>query len=272
MEPSQLRASMRCPNCGTALNFGGNGRSLWLVIGGRQGEPRLAVPVPREQKLEVGCKPACFLTLPGDEISEVHAELKLDSNARLTIRHIGDETATWINRSKILEGVLRAEDALFIGPYRLAIRSQADLVSRAAADVIVEDEDGEPAEPAGDDGEDEIPIPLTEGVKSRQGRIRLGISIAAIVGALGYLGFWLLGPSFSKDMPNQTVYRCPVDGTIIRAEWVNGPPKCPHCGALCLGNLKYKEDTGDNPASQPAKPPKLPPKPPASPPKSGGKP
>ena len=217
-----------------------------MLIGGSKGPPRLAVPVPIGVPLNIGQDTRSWLTLPGEGIDDTHAQMMLQEDARLRVKHVGGaDGGTWINRARIHEGVLREEDTLIIGPYRLNLRRQGALPaagSDGAPDVILEDEASETALR----GEAESHVSIIDAVAPRQ-TVRWVICSVMLLGAAGYLGWWMLSPHFSKDMPTGTLYRCPVDGSVFRGEWTGGPPKCPQCGALCLGTLRYKTEKSESP-------------------------
>jgi len=223
----------------------------FLLVGGSKAPPRLAVPVPVGVRLTIGRAAGCWLTLPGDAVEENHTELILQ-DARLRVKHVGPAGGTWINRARIAEGVLREDDTLVIGPYRLQLGRQGSLPAAQGSDVpdvILEEE--QPIEAV----DEEEPQAATDEALSRADEqapkqtLKWAVCIVAIVGALGSLSWWWLAPRFSKEMPTGTVYHCPVDGTVFRGEWRGGPPKCPQCGALCLGTLRYKSEKADGSAA-----------------------
>jgi hypothetical protein len=211
-------------------------------------------------RLTIGRGAECWLTLPGEEVEERHAELMLQ-DARVRVKHLGRSGATWINRARIAEGVLRENDTLAIGPYRLRLGRQAELDNAAPAILSEGLNEGPEDEPEADEEAAHDAVAETPGLIDEQAprqTLRWTISIAATVGAMGFLGWWWLAPRFSSDMPSETVYRCPGDGTVFRAEWRSGPPKCPQCGALCLGSLRYKSEssgTGGGGAAPPGSQP-----------------
>ncbi len=247
---------MSCSHCGETLTFlqkGSDSQVHWLLVGGRQGPPRAALPIPRDIKLTIGSTPDQWLTLPGDEIGSPHAEIMLGADDKLRVWHAKGATGTWINAASIHEGVLRPQDSLFIGPYRLRVslddpsKKTAKQRSRAA-DSLEETEPTIVIEDASDtdDSSDVIGRPdRDDGPTVSKGRIVLIAAVLML--ALGYLTWWLMAPKFSKDMPTETNYRCPADGTVVRGGWQDGFPKCPQCGALCVGGLRYKAERTDGP-------------------------
>lgn len=262
--PEKVKKAIRCPKCGQNLTFLGSGNGqpqiVWLTIGGVSGPPRLAVPVPTGMKLTIGAAADCWLALPGEGVDEKQAELKLAEDARLTVRHIGADGRTWINKSRIHSGVLQAGDTLRIGPYHMRLRGPeelAALAAEAAAEIVVEEEaDDEPPPPRKrKEREDVFSDEAIESGWSTGQKLRAGVSLLLILAAGGYLAKTYLLSAAGSDMPDDTEYRCPIDGTKFRAPWKEGSAYCPQCGQLCLGAMRYKPESmggfAPGPTSQP---------------------
>jgi hypothetical protein len=270
--PKSLKAKVSCRQCGEQLVFRDKSQSAdevwWLSIGGRKGPAKLAVPVPIGLQLRIGRSPQCWLAMPGDHIADQQAELQLHEDGKLTIQHLGDSAGTWINKAKILSGVLHEGDRMFVGPYVLRVRRQAALTLAADAEdvprVIVEDEDVEPAGPQrADKGQghevgagkrlDGAILDESRGIRFP---IKAVLSIVGIVASGGFLARAIIWRPVSEDMPADTEYTCPVDGTVVRASWDAGPPQCPSCGTLCFGAMTYKAEPDPRaPATQPTSQP-----------------
>ncbi len=259
VEPAKLKPQVRCKQCRQALSFRPSGASpeetFWLAVGGSSGPPRLAVPVPLGITLKIGRATDCWLVLPGDDIAEAQVEVTLQPDRRLTVRHLGGDSGTWINRARIISGVLRAEDTLRMGSYLLRLRTQTSLPKTDGADlpavVVVEEE--LPAEAPGytETGESlEGSDQFADGTGG--GRARLVVCIVIVVAAAIYWVSSMAGSGLSPDMPLETAYHCPVDGTVWRASWSDGPPKCPDCGQLCFGSISYQPKPTSRPATSTA--------------------
>ncbi len=238
----KMPSAKTCAKCGTALAFGPTVQ--WLLIGGRKGPSRAAVPIPRDVKLSIGNTPAQWLTLPGEDIGDPHAEILLGADDKLRVFHAQGHGGTWINTASIHEGVLRPQDSLFIGPYRLRVTTERPTKDMDAG----ADDRREPViEPVSADRES-TKTPLIvhdtdEVIPASKGRYIVAGVVATL--AISYLGWWLIAPKFSKEMPSSTFYRCPADGTVVRGGWDDGFPKCPQCGALCVGGLRYKAEKSE---------------------------
>jgi hypothetical protein len=256
LQPAKLKNSLRCGTCGAESVFVVKGskqvRPSWLLVGRSGGDPELALPIPVGQTVKVGAREGLWLVLEG--IEPVQAQLTLEADGRMSIKDVAHVHNTWINRAKILTGVITPGDVLVIGDWRLALR--ADSARKAATptidpdmvEVVVEDaDDATGSEPA---IEDERPDTSSDdyisGESTRRWKIRSMACIGIICAAAAYWA-WALGfsTSVSVEMPETTLYRCPADGTLFRGSWKEGSAKCPQCGALCFGTLKYKpESTG----------------------------
>ena len=286
LSPEKVPAKVRCSACKKVLQFAQSGQAkdetLWLAVGGQTGEPRLAVPMPIGLPLTLGRSPKCWLSVPGDEIEDLQAEITVGDGGRVEVKHLAGDSGTWINRARIATGVLWENDKLRIGPFvmRLLAHNAVLAATQAALepDVVVEIETDEapPAEsrgarkkrapveaadedfdfrdeqaPASDAREDLIDY--REGWSGGQ-KIRLIVCIVLILAASGYLAKAFFFPAVSEEMPDQTVFYCRVDGTAGQGDWPAsaGAPICPNCGQRCLGELKYKAEVI-------AQPPKTPP-------------
>lgn len=250
----KMPSAKTCAKCGATLTFGPTVQ--WLLIGGRKGPSRAAVPIPRDVRLSIGNTPAQWLTLPGEDIGDPHAEIMLGADDKLRVFHAQGHGGTWINTASIHEGVLRPQDSLFIGPYRLRVTTERPTKDMDAG----ADDRREPVlESASEEGEStKTPLIRHEADEAEpvaKGRFIVAGVVATL--AIAYLGWWLIAPKFSKEMPSSTFYRCPADGTVVRGGWDGGFPKCPQCGALCVGGLRYKAEksevspTTTAPTSQP---------------------
>lgn len=207
----------------------------WLIVRMEGEEPQLAVALPVGQVLAVGNRQGCWLRLSADGIGPRHAELELRSDQRISVRHVEGDAGTWINRARILSGFLKEGDVLRIGPYGLTLATHA-AVRAGCGEVEVggreapaaEDEPGWRGGPA--IGEAAVESPWT------LGRRVWAIGCVAVIVLAG----WLLIRRFvwtgSAEMPTETVYSCPVDGTLVRAAWGREPPRCPKCGQACFGS------------------------------------
>lgn len=279
LEVAKLKAAVRCSACKSTLQYVLAAKRLdsviWLTVGGQTGPPRLAVPVPVNVALSVGSSAAGFLSLPGEEISESHAELKIEEDGRLLVKHVAGDSGTWINRAKIITGVLGKEDRLRVGPYVIRRQTTAALTEQASAslepEVVVEIEADEAPRkkpgrrrPINDEPEVIVEVedeatsvdPPTgdepdyreDGWTGRQ-KIRAGVCAVLILAAAGYLAKTYFMPSVSAEMPELTVFYCPADGSAVRGKWssATGAPICPQCGQRCVGELKYKAEPTDTP-------------------------
>lgn len=278
----KLKASHRCEACKTTFRFAGESKSVesvvWLAVGGQKGPPRLAVPMPREIAVPLGSSARGFLSLPGEEISDVHAEVKIEVDGRLHVKHVAGDSGTWINRAKIITGVVGPNDRLRIGPYVMRILTTREVTEMSSEEespeVVVEEETETPpprpgrrgraarsepeeiAETAGAaEAEEDSPTgdepDYREEGWTRGQRVRAGVSVLLIVLAAGYVAKTYFWPAVSAEMPEQTVFYCPADGTPVRGQWTSasGAPMCPQCGQRCVGELKYKAEPTNPPAS-----------------------
>ncbi len=284
IKPAELEAEVRCKECQIGLSFrpagGGSDETRWLIVGGRTGPPRLAVPIPIGPPLKIGAGPDGWLVLPGDDVAEAHAELTLQADMRLTVRHLSGDGGTWVNRAKIISGVVNEEDTLRVGAFFMRLRTQAALAAVDGADVpdvvVVEEEGG--VDETYDDVETiaSFKRPYEPSERSIGQKARRLVSVLVILGAGVYLARALIGPGVSPEMPQDTEYHCPVDGTVFRASWSVGTPKCPNCGQLCFGSMGHRPKPIERPTTSSAstEPETHSPKPPAPPgrPGAGGSP
>lgn len=274
LEPAKLKPSLRCDACKAVLSFLAKDRKIddavWLTLGGQTGGPRLAVPVPVGEALHIGRSVSGFLALPGEEIEEAQTELRLEEDGRLLVRHLSGDSGTWINRARIITGVLGPSDKLRVGPYILRRMSHAEV--REAATVRLEpeiivgvdarDDEAEPSDFARsrrrgkkigpeviveEETEDEIALssePDADRRWTKGQRIRVALCGVLILAAGLFLARSFLWPALSEEMPRETDFYCPVDGNVVRGTWTaaHGAPICPQCGQRCVGQLKYKEE------------------------------
>lgn len=286
LSPEKVPAKVRCSACKTVLQFAPSGQAkdqtLWLSVGGQTGAPRLAVPMPIGLPLTLGRSPKCWMSIPGDEIEDIQAEIQIGEGNRVEVKHLAGDSGTWINRARVAAGVLSEDDKLRIGPYVLrrvahsavvastqaalepdveveveveadeppAAESRPSRTRRGRRETTDEDIDFREEEAPASDGREEL-IDYREGWSGGQ-KIRLIVSIVLILAASGYLAKAFFFPTISNEMPDQTVFYCPVDGTAVHAEWTAsaGAPICPNCGQRCLGELKYQAEV----IAQPPKP------------------
>lgn len=255
---------MRCGGCKAEHRFVPPGveigRSRWLIIGGQDGSARLAAPIPINEPLRVGRSAALWLSLPGEDVADEQAELLLRSDGRLEVRHLAGDGGTWIDRAKIAKGVLVEGKHLLIGPYvlRMAPHTKVRAVLAAASEpeVIIEEGDG--------GGEEEVETPGGAGDIAAAGgggwrnwtkgqRVRAAICALVVLSGGALLAKSYVWPSVSEEMPTDTVFYCPVDGTEVRGRWTSssGAPVCPRCGQRCVGELKYKPEITGPAATQP---------------------
>jgi hypothetical protein len=262
LQPAKLKNSLRCGKCGAESVYLAKGskvaKPIWLLLGRADGNAEHAMPVPAGQTLKIGSRDGCWLVLDG--IEPVQTQMTLEPDGRISIKDVANDHNTWINRAKILTGVIGPGDALSIGGWRLAIRGEGKKkpappkIDPAMVEVVVEDDDATGNQPAiDDDATTESRDEDISGESARRLKIRSAVSIGILCAAAAYWA-WMLGFAASPaDMPETTVYRCPADGTLFRGSWQEGSAKCPQCGALCFGSLKYKpESTGRaKPSSMP---------------------
>jgi hypothetical protein len=275
MSPEKLPPKVRCSACKQALQFCGSVRKLsdvkWLTVGGQTGAPRLAVPIPVGIGLTLGRSPSGWLSLPGEDIEDAQTELQIAEDARVVVKHLAGDGGTWINRARIVEGVLCDKDRLRIGPYVMGLLGHDAIIASVQAsieddvEVEVEIEDSAPkaargkakrSEPeddadldrevrraSADEGDDGGLVDYQSGWSTGQ-KIRMVVSVALILGVTGYLAKGYFFPPISEEMPSETVFYCPADGTPVKSEWSAsaGAPKCPVCGQRCVGELKYKSE------------------------------
>lgn len=241
--PSAVKRQVRCKACGATLTFSSGEPALWLVVEGMNGTMTLAVPIPLDVPLKIGSAEGSWFGLPRDIADERQVELTLKPEGGLSLRHTGKDKAkgTWINQARVLSGVLHVGDVLKIGPWEarvaahpvvLAMSKQADRGVIVDEDVQEEEDEKTAAAPVYDDA--------VETGKPRFSALRVTLCLVVIAFAGLYLMRSMIWPGISDDMPRETTYYCPADGSEIRASWSSGPPKCPQCGQLCLGPMRYK--------------------------------
>jgi len=261
-DPAKLPPKLACPKCGKVSDFGQTADGdeegpRWLVVGGNTGPARLAVAVPRAETLKIGRAADAWLILPGDDVADANTEVSLREDLRLSVKHLAEEAATWIGRAKIISGVLGCEDEMRIGNFVIRLRTTASLADGDAMDVpvVVEDAGDDPDEPSEDyDRGDSLWRRVLPAEASRGQIARLWVSLIAILASAGFVISAIYWPSVSDEMPIDTVYTCPADGTTFRGIWDDGPPKCPKCEQLCFGSIRYDAEpqAQSQPASSPA--------------------
>ncbi len=261
VDPAKFQPQVTCPKCGQVCEFGktrGEKGPRWLVVGGKTGPARLAVAVPRGVTLTIGRAADAWLILPGDDVADSNTEVELQDDLRLSVKHLEKEGATWIGRARIISGVLGDADEMRIGQYVIRLRTSATLEVGAPADVpdvIVEEGYSDPDEPPeGYDRGDSLWRRILPAEASRGQIIRLWLCVVAILASAGLAVSAVYWPSVSEEMPDDTVYTCPADGTTFRGRWQDGPPKCPKCEQLCFGSIRYTADppAASQPTSGPA--------------------
>lgn len=250
VDPAALSPSMKCGRCGSTFAFVADSKTppKWLFVGNQSGEIQVAVPVPFHAELKIGSDPGGWLQLSGDGIGAVHSQLQLGDDRKLTVKHVGGAAGTWINRCKIVAGVLGEKDELRIGPHRICLATSEAVI--AASQVRTAEPRTESPETTGYDYDDDTTARpakdvlsgalLGEGVEfTTKYKVWFVAAALGIVAALGFVVKWAFIPSVSADMPRDTEYRCPVDGTRFRAAWAADPPKCPTCKQAVLGMVKF---------------------------------
>jgi hypothetical protein len=258
-DPAKLPPKLACSKCGQVSVFGQTSDGdeegpRWLVVGGNTGPARLAVAVPRAETLKIGRAADAWLILPGDDVAGANTEVSLREDRRLSVKHLAEEGETWIGRAKIISGVLGCEDEMRIGNFVIRLRTSASLADGDAADVpvvVVDDVGSDPDELSEDyDRGDSLWRRILPADASRGQVVRLWVCLIAILTSAGFVTSVIYWPSVSEEMPIDTVYTCPADGTTFRGIWDDGPPKCPQCEQLCFGAIRYSVDP--QPQSQPA--------------------
>lgn len=253
VEPAALKSTVKCEKCGKSIQFAATdelgANSYWILIGLRDGTPTLALPLLDQQALVLGSDDACWLTLSGEGVEPRNTELRVDVDRRVHVRHVGDDGRTWIDRAAVSEGVLEFDNELRIGENVIRLSSTATLRRIAAADaapVVIESDDGA----FGDADDDYYEEESREPRRRRGGLLEdwsTGQKVRALasIGVVAIAGFFtarsVFFPHQSDDMPSDTVFTCPVDGTTFRGSWSQGTPNCPECGQLIFGSINYDE-------------------------------
>lgn len=262
VDPDKLGTATRCPKCGKSIDLlpeEGLAGVTWLIVARRGQLPHMATPVAAGKKLRIGAAPNLWLHLEGDGIAPAHVEIRLIEAQKIHVRHLAAEGKTWIDRAVVLEGAVGPDNELRIGDYAMRVGS-TNVVQRIAnadaAPVVVDEGDD------WSDAEDERPRAPRRA--SRFSDWSTGLKLRALglvlltAASLGFLSWTYFFPSVSAEMPADTAYTCPRDGTEFRGLWSEGPPKCPSCGALCFGSVRYdisSESVGvatSQPADMPA--------------------
>lgn len=255
------------------LSFSNGGPVHWLVVDGENGAITLAVPIPLEVTLKIGSANGSWIVLSKEIADDRQAELTYKNGGGLVVRHTAQDKAkgTWVNQARILSGVLHDGDVLKIGPWAARLMAHAAVLALGKTvdrGIVVEEEFEEAEEPAA------APVVYDDAAETNQPRfrtLRVTVCIVVFVFAGLYLARFMFWPGVSTEMPTQTTFRCPADGSEIRAGWVNGPPKCPQCGQLCLGPMRYTPDVTKRtpPPTKPASEPSVSAAPTTRPAKSG---
>ena len=247
--PEAVQRQIRCKACGTLLSYSHGKPIHWLVVGGDNGSVNLAVPIPLEVPLKIGSANGSWIVLSKDIADDRHAELTYKKDGGLAVRHTSQDKAkgTWVNQARILSGVLHDGDVLKIGPWAARLMAHPAVMALSRTEnrgVVVEEEFEEAEEPA------QAPVVYDDTAvpgRPKLRTLRVTACIIVIVFAGLYMTRFLFWPGVSEDMPTQTTLYCPADGSANRAGWNNGPPKCPQCGQLCLGPMRYTPDSTKRP-------------------------
>lgn len=252
VEPAALRSGHVCGHCRNPLRFvtadDAGTNIYWILVGPRDATPTVAIPLIDGTPLGVGSDESNWLRIQGDGVEPQNTELRADRDRRIRVRHVGEEGRTWIDRAAVLEGVLNFENELRVGEYVIHLTTTATLKRIAAADaapVVIEgDADGAGDENGGYYEEEErAPRSRQRGSYfedwSTSQKVRALASVAIVVVAGIVTGRMVFFPAVSDEMPSDTYYACPIDGTKFRASWSDGPPTCPQCHQLILGAIDY---------------------------------
>jgi len=253
IDPGIIKAKAYCAKCKKEIDLlpAGDGRAgaTWLIVAHRGELPHLATPLPVGKKLKLGAANNLWLRLEGDGVGELHAELQLKEVQRIHVTHRADDGKTWIDKAVVLEGVVGPDNELRIGDYAMRVGSTMVVQRIAKADalpVLVVDEFGDELDEV-EPQEKKRARPARSAGRfaewsTRQKATLIGATLLTVA-SLAYLGWVFMYPSVSDQMPADTAYTCPRDGTQFRGAWDAGPPKCPNCGALCFGSVRYDVST-----------------------------
>lgn len=273
MQLEALRSGFTCPRCGRTVRYVSDGEpataTQWLLIAAAHAPPHAAVPIPIGAPLVLGRGNGAWLKLDDPALIDKHAELVLRPDRVLTVRSFDSPAGTWINRAKVLTGVLGPSDTLRVGPFRINLQTTGELTATAgapraaSAPVETEEEDVVELEPAHDEdlvlGRETTDYTWRDRWAELDVGPRVWLMVCVLVlgfGVYGIARFVLTRFGTSGDMPSETEYRCPVDGTQFRAAWSEEPARCPQCGAACYGLLEVKVEptSAAQPAPRPAPP------------------
>lgn len=249
--PEAVKRQMRCKACGTDLAFSKGGAMRWFVVGDEHSSG-LAAPLPLDAALKLGSASGSWIVLPGEAADARQVEMKLGADGGLVVKHVGRDKSkgTWINQARIYSGVLHDGDVLKIGDWSARLMAHGAVLALhrpVERDVIVEEPVDDEAPPP---AESAVPIPLdaAESKRTRGRSLRIVVSLVMILFSGLYLMRSMIWPGVSAEMPRETTFYCPADGTVFRAAWSSGSPRCPQCGQVCMGPIRYK------PESDPRKP------------------
>lgn len=78
------------------------------------------LPMKRE-RLVIGRQKGVDLRIPVPEVSREHCEVRLD-NGSISVRDLGSSNGTFVNRSRVQDGTLKAGDLLAVGPAVFVVR------------------------------------------------------------------------------------------------------------------------------------------------------
>ncbi len=241
--PDVVKRPLRCKACGAKLLFASGDTVHWLVAEEDGPSTGWAVSIPLNVPLKIGSAAGSWIVVPPAMADDRQVELTLKPDTAALIKHVGKDKSkgTWINQARILSGVLHDGDVLRIGSWsvRLLAHSVVLALSKPIDCHVVPDEEHEelaetPAAPVFA-GEQDVGTSRTRALK---------ITAMAVVTLFAWLFVMrsMVWPGVSTEMPRETTFYCAADGTVFRAQWSNGPPKCPHCGQVCLGPIRYKPE------------------------------
>jgi len=286
VEPDQVHLGFQCPRCGAVQKFRERdddpGAIRWLLVAAAGNAPYVAIAIPRGEPLKIGKDQRSWLQLNDKSVDPAHAEIRLDPPSKITVKNLSTTGGTWINRCKVHTGVLGESDEMRIGGYRLAPASHVAIAAGRRAevsgvlietddadepeatdsnDVIVESDDAMPVDivAADEENRDLISGALldqSEKATARRRWIWIACLVAVIVASAGWYLKTSMFPALSAEMPVETEYRCPIDGTVFRAAWSRDPPACPKCGSRAFGMMPERMTVIlPSPASAPASAP-----------------
>jgi hypothetical protein len=246
--PKAVGRQIRCKACAATLSFSDGGPVHWFVVGNDGESAECAIPIPLGMPLKIGSAAGSWIVVPSEVADDSQVELTQRPDGGLAVRHQGKDKAkgTWINQARILTGVLHDGDVLRLGSWTAQLTAHAAVLAMLKpvdCDVVVEEavyEEEPAAEPAG-------PV-YTDTVEPGGSRFRT-LQVSGCLVVILFAGLYLMRstiwPGVSSEMPRETTYHCPVDGTVFRAAWTGSTPRCPQCGQLCIGPMRYKAETDE---------------------------